>query len=110
MVRQIRAAHPDLPLILMTYYNPLLRYGLERYAHDAQAAGADAHIVTDLTPEEAGEWKRAFRSERSRHGISARADQHAGAHRDRREICRPASSTACRARASPERGRTCRPN
>lgn len=58
VVRQIRAKSPELPLILMTYYNPLLHYGLERYAADAKAAGADAHIVTDLTPEEAGDWKR----------------------------------------------------
>lgn len=58
IVRQVRAASPDLPIVLMTYYNPLLRYGLARYAQDASEAGADAHIVTDLTPEEAGEWKR----------------------------------------------------
>jgi tryptophan synthase alpha chain len=54
----IRKNAPELPLVVMTYYNPILRYGLERYAADAKAAGADAHIVTDLTPEEAGEWKR----------------------------------------------------
>ena len=58
LVRQIRASNPDLPLILMTYYNPIRHYGLEQYAIDAHAAGADAHIVTDLTPEEAGDWKR----------------------------------------------------
>ena len=56
-VREIRKRNPDLPLILMTYYNPILHYGLARYAQDAKAAGADAHIVTDLTPEEAHEWK-----------------------------------------------------
>jgi tryptophan synthase alpha chain len=58
IVEAIRTKNADLPLILMTYFNPILRYGLERYAHDARAAGADAHIVTDLTPEEAEEWKR----------------------------------------------------
>jgi len=58
VVRQVRQNAPELPLILMTYYNPIRRYGLARYAHDAKAAGADAHIVTDLTPEEAEEWKR----------------------------------------------------
>ena len=58
IVRQIRRRTPDLPLILMTYYNPILRYGLERYATDARASGADAHIVTDLTPEESGDWRR----------------------------------------------------
>ena len=58
VVRQIRQRNTDLPLILMTYYNPLLRYGLEAYAEAAVMAGADAHIVTDLTPEEAGGWKQ----------------------------------------------------
>jgi len=58
VIRRIRHSTPDLPLIVMTYYNPILRYGLERYAADAASAGVDAHIVTDLTPEEAGDWKR----------------------------------------------------
>ncbi|MCW3052334.1 MAG: tryptophan synthase, alpha chain [Chthonomonadales bacterium] len=58
IVAEIRAACPTLPLILMTYFNPIRYYGLERYAQDAKAKGADAHIVTDLTPEEAGDWKR----------------------------------------------------
>lgn len=58
LIRQIRARVPALPLIPMTYYNPIRHYGLEQYATDAKEAGADAHIVTDLTPEEAEEWKR----------------------------------------------------
>lgn len=58
MVAEIRAACPSLPLILMTYFNPIRYYGLERYAQDAKAKGVDANIVTDLTPEEAGDWKR----------------------------------------------------
>ena len=63
IVRGIRAVSPTLPLILMTYYNPIRCYGLERYAADARVAGADAHIVTDLTPEEAGDWNRISRAE-----------------------------------------------
>jgi len=58
VLQAARQRAPELPLIVMTYYNPIRRYGLERYARDARAAGVDAHIVTDLTPEEAGEWKR----------------------------------------------------
>ena len=56
--RAIRREAPDLPLVLMTYYNPILRYGLERYAADAKDSGVDGHIVTDLTPEESHDWKR----------------------------------------------------
>ncbi len=63
IVRGIRVASPTLPLILMTYYNPIRCYGLERYAADARAAGADAHIVTDLTPEEADDWRRISKTQ-----------------------------------------------
>ncbi len=57
LTRQIRKHLPNLPIILMTYYNPLLKYGMNQYAADAAEAGVDAHIVTDLTPEEADQWK-----------------------------------------------------
>ena len=53
--RGIRA-RSDVPLLLFSYVNPLLRYGLERLARDAAAAGFDGVLVTDLPPEEAGEW------------------------------------------------------
>ena len=57
IVREVRAENSEVPLILMTYFNPILHYGLDKWAQDAKAAGIDAHIVTDLTPEEADEWK-----------------------------------------------------
>ena len=47
------------PIVLMTYYNPVQKYGLGRFAVDAAAAGADGVILTDLPAEEAGEWKIA---------------------------------------------------
>lgn len=43
----------DTPLILMGYLNPLLTYGLDRFAVDAAAAGVDGLIVVDCPPEEA---------------------------------------------------------
>ena len=54
-VRRIRA-RSELPLLLFSYLNPLLRYGLERLATEAAAAGVDGVLVTDLPPEEGGEW------------------------------------------------------
>jgi len=42
------------PLILMTYYNPVFQYGLEKFARDAAEAGVDGLIVPDLPLEEAG--------------------------------------------------------
>jgi tryptophan synthase alpha chain len=52
----------QVPVVLMTYFNPVLRYGVERFARDAASAGADGAILTDLTPEESGEWVPAARS------------------------------------------------
>lgn len=54
-VRRIRQTS-ELPLLLFSYFNPLLQYGLDRLARDARQAGVDGVLVTDLPPEEAGEW------------------------------------------------------
>ncbi len=62
MVRQIRARGVPQPLLLMGYINPLLAYGVERYAADACAAGADGLIVPDLPMEEANEVEAACRA------------------------------------------------
>ena len=43
----------QIPIILMTYYNPVFKYGEERFARDAAAAGVDGMIVPDLPPDEA---------------------------------------------------------
>lgn len=59
-IRAIRASSA-LPLLLFTYFNPLLQYGLTRLAQDAKDAGADGVLVTDLPPEEASEWLEAAR-------------------------------------------------
>jgi len=52
----------QVPLVLMTYYNPVLQYGLERFADEAAAAGVDGVLVTDLPPEEAAPWQAAARA------------------------------------------------
>lgn len=44
----------QIPIILMTYYNPLLRFGLDNAALTALSAGVDGFIVPDLPPEESG--------------------------------------------------------
>jgi tryptophan synthase alpha chain len=46
----------DVPIVLFSYYNPLLQFGLEHLASVASLAGVDAILVTDLIPEEAGNW------------------------------------------------------
>jgi tryptophan synthase alpha chain len=51
------------PMILFTYYNPVLQYGLEDFAQDAARAGADGSLVVDLTPEESSDYVAALRSQ-----------------------------------------------
>lgn len=54
MVRELRAGGLPAPLIAMGYYNPVLAYGLERFAEDAAASGLDGIIPVDVPPEEGG--------------------------------------------------------
>jgi len=45
--------------VIMTYWNPVERYGVERFAADLAAAGGSGAITPDLIPDEAGEWLQA---------------------------------------------------
>ncbi|GBD41923.1 Tryptophan synthase alpha chain [bacterium HR39] len=54
-VERFRRRDPTTPVVLMGYYNPIYRYGVERFVEDARAAGVDGLIVVDLPPEEDGE-------------------------------------------------------
>src|SRR3954469_14855296 len=56
VAREIRAARPEAGLIIFTYLNPILRYGLACFADDAAAAGADGVLVIDMIVEEAAEY------------------------------------------------------
>jgi tryptophan synthase alpha chain len=49
-------ASMGVPVVVMTYWNPVLAYGVERFATDLEAAGASGLITPDLIPDEAGEW------------------------------------------------------
>ena len=60
LVRSLRAK-TEVPLMLFSYYNPVLQMGLDRFAAEAAAAGADGALITDLTPEEAGDYRAAMR-------------------------------------------------
>lgn len=58
-----RRMRPSLsvPVVLLSYFNPILQYGLDRICDDAVAAGIDGVVVPDLPPEEAGELVAAAR-------------------------------------------------
>ena len=58
--RRFRQADQTTPIVLMGYLNPILTYGLERFAADAAAAGVDGVIVVDCPPEEADPVLAAF--------------------------------------------------
>lgn len=52
-------ARTGAPTLVMTYYNPVFRYGVERFAGDLAAHGGAGLITADLTPDEAGPWQKA---------------------------------------------------
>src|SRR5512142_3311529 len=64
MAAQIRA-RSDVPLLLFTYLNPVMRYGLERLAAEAAACGIDGCLLTDASVEEAAGYVDAMR----KHGL-----------------------------------------
>ena len=57
LVRRVRQSL-TIPILLFGYYNPIWRYGGERFAADARQAGVDGVLCVDLPPEEAEELKR----------------------------------------------------
>lgn len=57
-VRRVRE-QVDTPVLVMTYFNPVVQYGVERFAADLAAAGCAGLITPDITPESAGEWMDA---------------------------------------------------
>lgn len=63
LVREIRKSPPpanEIPLVLFSYYNPILQMGLDKFAAAASQAGADGVLATDLTPEESENHRRAM--------------------------------------------------
>jgi tryptophan synthase alpha chain len=62
LVRRIRASS-QVPLVLFSYYNPILQMGLEKFAEAASQVGADGVLATDLTPEESEEYRRILRAQ-----------------------------------------------
>lgn len=61
IAREIRKSS-QIPLLLFTYLNPILRYGLEKLARDAKDAGIDGCLLTDLSVEEAEPYVSAMRA------------------------------------------------
>jgi len=49
----------ETPVLVMSYWNPILQYGVQKFAEDLKAAGGSGMITPDLIPDEAGDWIRA---------------------------------------------------
>ena len=75
IARQIRASS-EVPLLLFTYLNPVLRYGLERLAADAAASGIDGCLLIDASVEEAETYVEAMHAPRPGYRLSGGAYQH----------------------------------
>ena len=61
LAREVRSKS-DVGLIIFSYFNPVLRFGVGRFCAAAADAGVDGALITDLTVEEAGEYLRAMRA------------------------------------------------
>ena len=84
LVKSLRAK-TDVPLVLFSYFNPVLQMGLEKFGDAAKAAGADGVLITDLTPEEGGRISRGDVLARPRYDFSGCADFDRRAPRAHRE-------------------------
>jgi tryptophan synthase alpha chain len=56
LAAELRAMRPSAGLIIFSYYNPVLRFGLERFCAQASACGVDGVLITDMIVEEAAEY------------------------------------------------------
>lgn len=56
IVSNVRKNGCETPIILFSYFNPILQFGLENFAEKSKEFGADGILITDLIPEEAGEF------------------------------------------------------
>ncbi|MBI2981371.1 MAG: tryptophan synthase subunit alpha, partial [Deltaproteobacteria bacterium] len=63
LVREVRKT-TEIPILLMGYYNPILSYGLKRFATGAVRSEVDALLVVDLPPEVAGPLKRELKKKK----------------------------------------------
>jgi tryptophan synthase alpha chain len=62
LAHRIRA-RSDVPLVLFSYFNPILQMGLETFAQTAAGAGVDGVLATDLTPEESAEYRQILHAQ-----------------------------------------------
>ena len=57
LVGEVRVQGCETPIILFSYFNPILQFGLENFAEKAKGSGVDGILITDLIPEESDEFR-----------------------------------------------------
>ena len=57
IVSEVRTEFCETPIILFSYFNPILQFGLKKFAEKANESGVDGILITDLVPEEAEEFR-----------------------------------------------------
>lgn len=62
LVKKIELEHPDIPVILMGYFNPIFNYGIDKFIIDANKAGVKGLIIVDLPFEEHKHYPKLFNS------------------------------------------------
>ena len=60
LAKDLRVARPDSGLVIFSYFNPILRFGLEKFCAAAETAGVDGVLVTDMIVEEAADYLAAL--------------------------------------------------
>jgi tryptophan synthase alpha chain len=63
IVAEVRADKCETPIILFSYFNPILQFDLEKFAEEAKNSGVDGILITDLVPEEAEDFRRILSAE-----------------------------------------------
>jgi tryptophan synthase alpha chain len=61
IVKKVRTQKNNIPIVLMSYYNPILQYGLDRIIEKSKICGVDGFIIPDLPIEDAGALSKKFR-------------------------------------------------
>ena len=61
IAREVRKQRPQAGLIVFSYFNPIFRYGLEKFCDNAQQSGVDGALITDLALEESADYQAAMR-------------------------------------------------
>ena len=62
IAKEIKKQHPEVPIVVMTYFNPVFRIGVEKFLSAAKTCGVDGFIIPDLPVEEAQQYRKTAKT------------------------------------------------